>query len=68
MVKSASRESTAEESLNLRVTIAGKTLPNPVGVASGTFGFGEEYASLMNLAVLGGQATLRQDSQRHPRG
>lgn len=38
---------------DLTVNIAGKTLPNPVGVASGTFGFGEEYQGLTNLAELG---------------
>ena len=28
-------------------------LPNPVGVASGTFGFGEEYGQLIDLSLLG---------------
>ena len=38
---------------DLSVRIAGRTLPNPVGVASGTFGFGEEYGSLIDLSSLG---------------
>jgi len=38
---------------DLSVVIADRRLPNPVGVASGTFGFGEEYADLVNLAALG---------------
>ena len=41
-------------SLDLRVHIAGKTLPNPVTAASGVFGFGEEYASLIDYRSLGG--------------
>ncbi len=32
----------------------GLTLPNPVMVASGTFGYGEEYAELMDIQKLGG--------------
>lgn len=43
----------SEAQPDLTVSIAGKTLPNPVGVASGTFGFGEEYAGLTDLATLG---------------
>ena len=38
---------------DLTVNIAGRKLPNPVGVASGTFGFGEEYNGLTDLASLG---------------
>lgn len=41
------------DSPDLSVTIAGKILPNPVGVASGTFGFGEEYNGLTDIASLG---------------
>ncbi|MCG8453418.1 MAG: dihydroorotate dehydrogenase [Spirochaetales bacterium] len=39
--------------IDTTVRIAGKTWTNPVGVASGTFGFGEEYASLCDLEQLG---------------
>ena len=38
---------------DLSVRIGGRGLPNPVGAASGTFGFGEEYAPLTNIAALG---------------
>lgn len=39
--------------MDLSIKIAGLTLPNPVGVASGTFGFGEEYSHLFPLSALG---------------
>ncbi len=39
--------------LDLTVRIAGLTLPNPVMVASGTFGYGEEYAPFMAVRRLG---------------
>ena len=39
--------------MDLSVTIRNRTLPNPVGVASGTFGYGEEYAPLTDLSRLG---------------
>ncbi len=35
------------------VTIAGVLLKNPVIIASGTFGYGEEYADLIDLNALG---------------
>ncbi len=38
---------------DLRVTIGGLELPNPVMTASGTFGYGEEFASYVNLHRLG---------------
>lgn len=38
---------------DLSLNIGTCTLPNPVGVASGTFGYGSEYESLINLSVLG---------------
>ncbi|MDX9827154.1 MAG: dihydroorotate dehydrogenase [Spirochaetia bacterium] len=45
------------ESLNrepdLRVRIGPLTLPNPVGVASGTFGYGQEYQELVDISALG---------------
>lgn len=40
--------------LDLRVNIAGLQLKNPVIAASGTFGFGREYAEYMDLNKLGG--------------
>ncbi|WP_258358614.1 dihydroorotate dehydrogenase [Moorella sulfitireducens (nom. illeg.)] len=39
--------------VNLEVQLAGLTLQNPVMPASGTFGFGEEYAPLFDLNRLG---------------
>ena len=39
--------------IDLTVKIGGKTLPNPVGVASGTFGYGREYEELLNLSDIG---------------
>jgi dihydroorotate dehydrogenase (NAD+) catalytic subunit len=42
---------------DLGVRIGGLELSNPVMVASGTFGFGEEYAPLMDVNALGGLVT-----------
>jgi dihydroorotate dehydrogenase (NAD+) catalytic subunit len=39
--------------MDLSVTIGQKKLPNPVGVASGTFGYGGEYERLIDLSRLG---------------
>jgi dihydroorotate dehydrogenase (NAD+) catalytic subunit len=39
--------------IDLSVKIGPLLLPNPVGVASGTFGYGSEYEALMNLSELG---------------
>ena len=39
--------------MDLKVQIGNRTLPNPVGVASGTFGYGQEYAPLTDLDQLG---------------
>lgn len=43
--------------VNLAVKIAGVEFKNPVIAASGTFGFGREYAEFYKLSVLGGIAT-----------
>jgi len=42
---------------DLRVDIAGVTFKNPVLTASGTFGYGEEFADLIDLDALGGIVT-----------
>ena len=42
--------------MNLSVKIGNLELKNPVMGASGTFGFGKEYAELYDLSVLGGIA------------
>lgn len=39
--------------MDMKVRIGGKTLPNPVGVASGTFGYGSEYEELLDLSRIG---------------
>ncbi|MBN1575598.1 MAG: dihydroorotate dehydrogenase [Chitinispirillaceae bacterium] len=39
--------------IDLQVRIGNAVLPNPVGVASGTFGYGGEYEQLIDLARLG---------------
>ena len=40
--------------VDMRVTLAGVILKNPVVVASGTFGFGREYNQFYDLGELGG--------------
>jgi len=42
---------------DLQVTIAGVKFKNPVTVASGTFGYGEEFADFIDLDALGGIVT-----------
>ncbi len=39
--------------MELTVRIGNRKLPNPVGVASGTFGYGSEYEELVDLSGLG---------------
>lgn len=56
----------------LRIKIARVEFPNPVFVASGTFGYGEEAASLTNIAALGALITKSIGAQPrrgnpHPR-
>ena len=41
------------DDLELSINIGGKSFKNPVMVASGTFGFAEEYASYMNINEIG---------------
>jgi dihydroorotate dehydrogenase (NAD+) catalytic subunit len=43
--------------LDLRVRIGPMTLRNPILTASGTFGYGDEYAHVIDLAGLGGVIT-----------
>lgn len=43
--------------MNTKVTIAGVTFDNPVMVASGTFGSGEEFSEFVNLNRLGAVVT-----------
>ncbi|MGN0827523.1 MAG: dihydroorotate dehydrogenase, partial [Kiritimatiellia bacterium] len=39
--------------MDLSVNLGGIRMKNPVTVASGTFGYGQEYAELMDIARLG---------------
>ena len=50
--------------MNLSVQIGSLTLPNPVMVASGTFGYGVEYAQLLDLNQLG--AVVVKGIRLHP--
>ncbi len=47
----------AAPQVDLSVELAGLSLANPVLVASGTFGYGTEYADLVNISRLGGICT-----------
>jgi len=51
--------------LNLSVSIAGLCLKNPVIAASGTFGYGSEYAQIIDVSRLGGICT--KGLTLHPR-
>lgn len=39
--------------VDMRVTLSGWTLDNPVIPASGTFGYGREFAELYDINILG---------------
>ncbi len=52
--------------MDLSVTIGRAVLPNPVGVASGTFGYGSEYESLVDLNRLGAIYTKAVTLQPRP--
>jgi dihydroorotate dehydrogenase (NAD+) catalytic subunit len=47
----------AEKEMNLSVKIGALVLKNPVMVASGTFGYGGEYSSLIDINMLGAVVT-----------
>lgn len=54
---------------NLKVDIGGVTIKNPVMVASGTFGYGEEFDKHIDLNKLGGIVTKSitlEERQGHP--
>jgi len=54
---------------NLAVNLAGLALKNPVLTASGTFGFGREYAEFYDLSLLGGvvvKGTTLEKKQGNP--
>jgi dihydroorotate dehydrogenase (NAD+) catalytic subunit len=51
---------------DLSVRIGSALFPNPVGVASGTFGYGNEYDELMDLRRLGAIYTKAVTLERRP--
>ena len=53
----AIRKALAPERVDLGVRIGPLALRNPVLTASGTFGYGDEYAHVVDLRVLGGVVT-----------
>jgi len=55
----------AVEQPDMRTSIGALRLKNPVMTASGTFGYGEEYGSLVNLHRLG--AIIVKGISLHPR-
>lgn len=52
--------------MNLNVQIGPLTLPNPIGVASGTFGYGSEYETLIPVARLGALYTKAVTKEGRP--
>jgi dihydroorotate dehydrogenase (NAD+) catalytic subunit len=48
----------------MQVNFAGMTMKNPIVVASGTFGFGQEYGQFYNLDELGGICVKGLTAQR----
>jgi len=54
-----------KQEVNLSVNVAGIQMKNPVTTASGTFGFGEEYAPYIELSKLG--ALVVKGTTLHPR-
>jgi dihydroorotate dehydrogenase (NAD+) catalytic subunit len=49
--------SESEKNVDLSIKLGRISLNNPILVAAGTFGFGEEYAKLIDLNKLGGIIT-----------
>ena len=55
-----------EPTVDMAVTLAGMTMESPIVAASGTFGFGREYARFYPLSQLGGLCA--KGLTLHPRG
>jgi dihydroorotate dehydrogenase (NAD+) catalytic subunit len=55
----------ASAEVDLSVSIRGRSMVNPVGVASGTFGYGSEYEKLIDLRAIG--ALYTKAVTREPR-
>lgn len=60
-----SRTVGSSSAVDLSVVFRGKRMANPVGVASGTFGYGSEYESLIHLSAIG--ALYTKAVTREPR-
>jgi len=52
--------------VELSVRIGERTMPNPVGVASGTFGYGSEYERLIDLSRIGTMYTKAVTREPRP--
>ena len=53
----SARNGTRRPTVDLAVTIGPMLLANPILTASGTFGYGDEYAHVVDVAALGGVIT-----------
>ena len=53
----AKRRAIAPERVDLSVRVGSLVLANPILTASGTFGYGDEYAHVVDLATIGGVVT-----------
>jgi len=53
----AKRKAIDPKRVDLSVRVGSLTLTNPVLVASGTFGYGDEYAHVIDLSAIGGVVT-----------
>ena len=53
------------DKVKLDINFAGIKFKNPVLVASGTFGYGEEYSELIDLNCLGGIITKSITEKAH---
>jgi dihydroorotate dehydrogenase (NAD+) catalytic subunit len=51
---------------DLRIEVGGITFKNPIMVASGTFGYGEEFANLIDLSKLGAIVTKSITLEERP--
>jgi dihydroorotate dehydrogenase (NAD+) catalytic subunit len=69
MQNSSDFSAKAAQPVNLAVEIAGLKMKNPMLTASGTFGFGEEFADFIDLEKLGGfivKGTTLEPRQGNP--
>ena len=50
--------------MNTEVNLAGIKMKNPITVASGTFGYGREFAELIDLNKLGNKRDIFKTTSR----